>query len=365
MRVLHVAAGNLYGGVERILGEIARADVARQHAFALAFEGRISSEIGAAGAAVQVFGPARFSRPFSVWRARRRLRSQWDLAAFNAVVCHSPWSSALAAAAVPARAHVLWAHDALEGRHWTERRVRARQPVLVIANSRHTAASIRRWLPAVPVSVVYAPVAPVPADPAARCEVRREVHALPETTVIVIAARFERWKGHDALLRAAAGLPGHEWEIWVAGGSQRDHEAAYERELRALSMALGIAGRVRFLGPRTDVPRLLAAADIYCQPNTAPEPFGIAFVEALSAGLPVVTTRGGGAGEIVTGACGVLLEPGDVTGLAAALLGLVNDRSRRHALGAAGPARARELCDPSSQLGALEAALVPFAGAAA
>ena len=47
------------------------------------------------------------------------------------------------------------------------------------------------------------------------------------------------------------------------------------------------------------VPRLMAAADIYCQPNTTPEPFGIAFVEALAAGVPVVTTAMGGPLEIV------------------------------------------------------------------
>ena len=52
----------------------------------------------------------------------------------------------------------------------------------------------------------------------------------------------------------------------------------------------GIAGRVRFLGERRDVAACMHAADIHCQPNTAPEPFGLVFVEALYAGLPVVTT---------------------------------------------------------------------------
>jgi glycosyltransferase involved in cell wall biosynthesis len=49
---------------------------------------------------------------------------------------------------------------------------------------------------------------------------------------------------------------------------------------------LRIADRVRFAGQRDDVPRLLAAADLHCQPNSSPEPFGVAFVEALAAGLP-------------------------------------------------------------------------------
>jgi glycosyltransferase involved in cell wall biosynthesis len=364
MRVLHVAAGNLYGGVERILGEIARADGGRHHAFALAFDGRASAEIGASGADVRIFGPARFSRPLSVWRARRRLREQWDLAMFDAVLCHSPWSCVLAAPAIPRRAFALYAHDALGGRHWTERGLRRHPPVVVIANSRYTADVVRPWLRA-PISVVYAPVSQMAADASARSDVRRELSVVPDAAVIMIAARLERWKGHDELLRAAAALPKTAWEIWIAGGPQRDYEAAYERELRQLAAARGIDERVRFLGARTDVARLMAAADIYCQPNTAPEPFGIVFVEALSAGLPVVTARGGGADEIVTDACGVLVERGDEAALVSALQRLIDDTAWRRSLGEAGRDRARALCNPSSQLAALERALLPVSGAAA
>ena len=108
-----------------------------------------------------------------------------------------------------------------------------------------------------------------------------------------------------------------------------------------------------FLGERRDVPALMRAADIHCQPNTAPEPFGLAFVEALDAGLPVVTTAIGGALEIVTPGCGVLVEPGNPAHLASALGALVADAAARHRLGSAGPARARALCDPTRQLEAL------------
>ena len=67
---------------------------------------------------------------------------------------------------------------------------------------------------------------------------------------------------------------------------------------------------MRWLGQRRDVPELLAAADIYCQPNVGAEPFGIVFVEALYTGLPVVTTALGGALEIIDASCGVLVPPG-------------------------------------------------------
>jgi glycosyltransferase involved in cell wall biosynthesis len=98
------------------------------------------------------------------------------------------------------------------------------------------------------------------------------------------------------------------------------------------------------------VPALLTAADIHCQPNTAPEPFGIAFVEALFAGIPVVTTRLGGAVEIVNDTCGVLVPPGDPTALATALEELISNDANRESLGSNGPARAAGLCDVRARM---------------
>jgi SAM-dependent methyltransferase len=80
------------------------------------------------------------------------------------------------------------------------------------------------------------------------------------------------------------------------------------------------------------------------------------FVEALAAGLPVVATAMGGALEIVDESCGVLVPP-DSGRLAEALLELVQSPRRRQELARAAPARARSLCDPSTQLPALAAAL--------
>ena len=100
--------------------------------------------------------------------------------------------------------------------------------------------------------------------------------------------------------------------------------------------------------------QLLGAADIHCQPNTGPEPFGIAFVEALYAGLPVVTTALGGAIEIINPSCGRLLPPDDIQALVQALGQLIQDGGLRHTLGAAGRARARLLCDPETQMGCLK-----------
>jgi len=104
---------------------------------------------------------------------------------------------------------------------------------------------------------------------------------------------------------------------------------------------MGIAGRVRFLGQWSDVSSLLRAADIFCQPNQMPEPFGIVFIEALLARLPVVTSAMGGASEIVDESCGLLVPRSDIDALAGALRQLIESAPLRAKLGSGGPARAR------------------------
>jgi glycosyltransferase involved in cell wall biosynthesis len=98
------------------------------------------------------------------------------------------------------------------------------------------------------------------------------------------------------------------------------------------------------------VPAVLAAADIFCQPNTSPEPFGLAMVEALRAGLPVVTSGIGGACEIVDGSCGVLTPPRDAAALSAALGRLITDDHFRARLGVHARLRPYEICDPTRQM---------------
>jgi glycosyltransferase involved in cell wall biosynthesis len=229
-------------------------------------------------------------------------------------------------------------------------------PDLIITNSRFTDESVPALYPGVPRAVVYAPVPPADTAGLDRARLRESLGAGGETPVVLIASRFERWKGHRELIEAAARIE-EPWRIWIAGRPQRELEDAYEGQLRDFAAATGVADRVRFLGERRDVPALMRAADVHCQPNTAAEPFGLVFVEALYAGLPVVTTAMGGPLEIVTDDCGVLVPPGDSGALTLALRGLLVDPAARARLGSAGPARARELCDPARQLAALSATI--------
>jgi glycosyltransferase involved in cell wall biosynthesis len=198
----------------------------------------------------------------------------------------------------------------------------------------------------------------VPLSPELRSRLRAELNTPDGAVVIIQVSRMESWKGHDLLLEAAArmcrDLP---WMVWFLGGAQLREEETYLASLKTKAESLGIVDRIRFAGQRADVPRLLAAADIFCQANRAPEPFGLVFVEALSQALPVVTFAMGGPSEIVDDTCGVLLPPGRIDTLSSQLERLILDSGLRRKLGEAGPARAKSLCDPAVILPQLEAVL--------
>lgn len=359
LRVLHVHSGNMYGGVETmLLNQVRGRDLcpALSQSFALCFDGRLSEELEAAGAPVYQLGQVRISQPLSVRRARRELGELLRQERFDAVVTHSCWSQAIfgqtvRAAGVPL---VFYQHAPADGRHWLERWARRTKPDMVLCNSRFTAASVSTLYPRARRETIYCPVAPSKITGSSKKDaatLRAELQTPVAATVIIQVSRMEALKGHLLHLEALSlmkDLP--DWVCWQVGGAQRPEEIRYLEELKQMAGRLGIIERVRFLDERSDVARLLAAADIYCQPNIAPDSFGLSFIEALYAGLPVVTTNLGGACEIVDDSCGVLVPHGDAPELSAVLRRLVQDRALRLSLGAAGPARALALCDPSARL---------------
>ena len=132
-------------------------------------------------------------------------------------------------------------------------------------------------------------------------------------------------------------------------------------KLRAAATRARLSDRIRWIGQRNDVTQLLCAADVLCQANLAPEPFGIAFIEAMAAGLPVVTVASGGALEIVDDTCGVLTPLDDPQALATALRRVMHDTGLRRRWSQNAPVRAQSLCDPARQLARLHGALESMA----
>ena len=188
----------------------------------------------------------------------------------------------------------------------------------IIANSQMVKGEIigHFGTPAGQIEVVYNGLPPQTAPPEARREVRAELGLADcDYVALFVGSGWER-KGLHFAIEAVRRTPGVT--LLVAGRGKAGGLRAHDR--------------VRFLGPRDDVPRLLAAADVFILP-TLYDPFSNACLEALAAGLPVITTRANGFAEIIiSGEEGeVVAQPADIPALGAAL-SLWRDPARRTAI---------------------------------
>jgi glycosyltransferase involved in cell wall biosynthesis len=148
---------------------------------------------------------------------------------------------------------------------------------------------------------------------------RGNIGIADDVALVGAAGRIDTWKGFDVVLDAVGAMqsarPG--LELVIAGGAVKGKEA-YAAHLGA--RAAGMPG-VHWLGPRLDMPELLADLDVFVLASTQPEPFATVLIEALASGVPVVATDHGGSPEIlaeVATDAGLLVPPGDSSGLAAA-----------------------------------------------
>lgn len=155
---------------------------------------------------------------------------------------------------------------------------------------------------------------------------------------LAIVGRLIPIKGHDVLLRALAAVRREQPELTldVVG------DGPLEAQLRATVGELGLGDAVTFSGRISPAASAFEAADIVVVPSFG-EGFGMVALEAMERGRPVIASAVGGLPEIVDdGRTGVLVPPGDVDALAAAIRDLTASPARTAAMGAAGRARALE-----------------------
>lgn len=133
-------------------------------------------------------------------------------------------------------------------------------------------------------------------------------------TILLMVGRLSYQKDQATIIKALSLLPDNV-ELWLAGDGET------KSELKTLATNLGIDDRVQFLGLRSDVPQLLKTADIVVHSSHI-EAFGLAAVEAMAAGTPVIASDIPGLGEIVKDA-GILFKHGDAEDLANRVRGLV------------------------------------------
>ena len=211
----------------------------------------------------------------------------------------------------------------------------------VVANSNVTAAPLRQWLPddyleVVPNGIDIGRFIPQPVVAEKR-----------PLVVAMVGSLTSQWKKHDLFVEAAArvnpSLP-IEWRIYGHDPSRGGTTAgnAYTDKVHSRIARHNLAGRFVWPGFVADPVQIMSEVDIVLHPADH-ESFGRVIVEAMAAGLPVVGVRGGGVGEIVEhGQTGLLAEPNDAAGLAAAVERLAGDAQLRQQFGAAGRRRAEE-----------------------
>jgi glycosyltransferase involved in cell wall biosynthesis len=185
-------------------------------------------------------------------------------------------------------------------------------------------------------------------DAGVRAALRAELGAADNDCVVVIVSRLVRHKGHVELLLAMEAVPGAV--LWVVGERlPTDHGPDMAAEFARAEAVLG--PRLRRLGYREDVGRVLAAADVFCLPSHF-EGLPMSVIEAMMTGLPVVATGIRGPREQVRdGETGLLVPPAAVPPLAEALSRLAADPALRRRMGAAGRALALERFDEAKVVG--------------
>jgi glycosyltransferase involved in cell wall biosynthesis len=207
----------------------------------------------------------------------------------------------------------------------------ARQAEKVVVPSTYLKQIVSNWgVSAEKISVIHS--AALPFTPSLPREALRQRLGWGEEFVVFSIGELVPWKGFDALLGAVALLKKEipRARLIIVGGGRQE-------KLRARAQALGFDPATIFLGElsHTVSRELLGACDLFVL-NTGYEGLSHALIEAMQAGLPIVTTPVGGNAELIEqGKTGLLVPFNDERALAGAMKELARDPRRAAALGAA------------------------------
>jgi glycosyltransferase involved in cell wall biosynthesis len=334
MKVLHVDPERAWGGGEVQVLALLRELAARGHRSWVAADprGRLAGEAAALGIAVEPLAIAN-ALDVPAGLRLRRLVAGHDVVHFHTARAHAlaPFCRGLGARLVVTR-RMDYAPRGGPYARWLYNRVV--DVVIAISDGVRTAlvgAGVRPERIRVVPSGIDPSRIEVPAG--AGAALRTGWGAAPDDVVVLLLGALERRKGHAVLLAAGERLAAENVSLrYVFCGDGSEGTA-----LRAAAVALG--DRVVFAGFQREVAAALEAADVVALPSLH-EGLGVAALEAMAAGRPVVASRVGGLGEVVVdGVTGVLVPPGDPAALAQALNRLARDVALRRRLGQAGRER--------------------------
>jgi glycosyltransferase involved in cell wall biosynthesis len=364
IRLAHVMGmqSTKYGGVERFLVALAEECRRRGYVFHCAYEDRPASEsfvadLERAGAFVFILPPSHKLVPFS-WKVYRWLTCN----KINIVHVHfNPAALLTLVASKVANIPSLWTihgevqHGASGAAMSWKSKILARLRLALVSKTLADSDRVRvQWQEAFGSSGIethYLGVRPSSVGKA-KVAMRREFGLSDSNIVIACVAFHAPVKGVDILLRAIGLLaPKYpQLRLLQIGISATPDNPSDTQELKALAAALGISDRIVWMGNRNDVEDILGCADLYCQPSRH-EALGLAILEAMNAGLPIVATRVGGIPEaICAGETGLLVNPESFQEMAVAIDRLLNDDGLRYKMGRKGRQRAGRKFDLNRQI---------------
>ncbi|MBF0262344.1 MAG: glycosyltransferase, partial [Magnetococcales bacterium] len=171
-----------------------------------------------------------------------------------------------------------------------------------------------------------------------------------EIPIIGIVATLRSWKGHHDLIDAFAQLNHPQALLVIIGDGPR------EDFLKQRIAALGLPPeKIRMTGRQENVSQWLRALDLFVLPSLANEGVPQALIQAMATALPIISTPIGGIPEMIeSGVSGVLVPPGDVPALSAAMKAILENPSEGRALGMAALAVARARCSTETMLDRME-----------
>ncbi len=200
------------------------------------------------------------------------------------------------------------------------------------------------FMPSNRLPVIYTGVDSARFRPGLGSGLRRELDIADDALVVAMVARFQPVKGHHVFQAMAEQvLKAQPQTRFIVAGDDVFGVAADQqyraRILERVEERPALRNSLQYIGFRDDIEAVYAAADVFVCPSDF-ESYGIANLEAMACGLPVVSTRRGGPSEtIVPGETGYLVDAGDVDALAAGVLRLLNDAGLRERMGVAGRRR--------------------------
>lgn len=335
MNILQVYPGKVWGGAEQFVHDLGDALAARGERVGYVCRSDSRAVLGRTEAT-----PVDFGWRWSVAGARR-LAAEADRIRADVVHIHD---LRFVPQAVMARRYASRPFAVVLTRHiarssavplW-ERSVARRVDAWIFVS--HLAGTMfidaNRWLDTVKCHVVLNSVPSPPVLPRKKYEeLRRSVGAADGEPVLLFCGRVRKSKGVGVILKALAGLTDRRWRLVIAGKYRSER---FRRRCDALIREGGLDGRVTSIGFVSNPRDYEAIADIGLAPSIVRESCGLAPMEFMAAGVPVITTTNGAQSEYIdNGRTGLLVAPGSVDELRRAIGRLLDDAELRAGIGRA------------------------------